>query len=279
MDFSNKTALITGGSSGIGLELAKAFHKLGVNVVLVARRKDLLEKECALLNSLRSNSASFLEMDLSSILDIYKLSEIIKTSSIDILTNNAGFGSFGRLETLDPKREERMVILNCLAPILLSQAVIPQMKERHNKKRHSKEQFSGAIINLSSLAGLQPLPYMATYAATKAFDYSFSLAICTELKSFGITVSTICPGPVETEFAGVARVPGEVTGSSRDPVDEVVRDIISGLEKGALITIPGRRGRLVKLLVSLIPFRYRLWLMEKVLHRTLVSASAAAEAK
>lgn len=261
MDFSNKTALITGGSSGIGLKLGNELHRLGANIILVARREHLLKAACDNLNAVRKNSATYYAADLSFTAGIHTLISKTVNAQVDILVNNAGFGSFGRIELLDSKREEQMITLNCIAPVLLSQTFIPQMKVRG----------SGTIINLSSLAGLQPLPYMATYAATKAFDYSFSLALRGELNKFGINVITVCPGPVETEFAGVARVPGDVTGAKRDPVGEVVDDILNGVKRYELVTVPGSRGRLLRTVVSLLPFRFRLWLMEKVLNRTLTA--------
>ena len=206
MALQDKKALITGASAGIGAEFAKQLHAKGCKLVLVARREELLRQISEELNNIRSDSVEYRAIDLTdrSEAGLKSLLSYIENIEIDILVNNAGRGSFGHFNVLDREVEEEIVHLNVIAPLLLAHKVIPQMKKRR----------AGDIVTISSIAGFQPLPYMASYAASKAFNYSHSLGLRYELKQFGINVLTVCPGPTNTEFAGVARVPGHCYRSS-----------------------------------------------------------------
>ncbi len=250
MEISGKYAVITGASSGIGLEFAKQLHAKGANILLIARRENLLSQTCAKLNSIRSNSAEFLSADLTLrgegsgvVKSLDQVADIIKARTVDILVNNAGFGSFGLFEQLEIAREELMVALNVVAPLVLTHTVIPQMKSRG----------VGAIINVSSVAAFQPIPYMATYAATKGFNFMHSLAIRSELSHYGVRVIALCPGPTETEFGGVARVPGEITGIHRDSVDLVVGRALSALASNRSFVVPGFKSWLISLASRIVP--------------------------
>lgn len=241
-DNQKKYALITGASSGIGQEFARQIHRRGLDVVLVARRLERLreiEGEC---NRQRPDSARVIQCDLSTS-QTHEVEDFIESHQIDMLVCNAGKGSFGRFESLTREGEEEMVMLNVLAPMRLMHAVIPQMKKRR----------AGAIISVSSIAGFQPLPYMSTYAATKAFNFSQALGLRYELAEFGIAVMALCPGPVETEFGGVARVPGEWSGIFRDSTEDVVGAALRALDRRAAWITPCLRSKFLCLLSRIIP--------------------------
>lgn len=237
-----KTALVTGASSGIGEEFARQLHHQGMNIILVARRAAKLEQICQDLNHVRSDSAQIFVCDLSTD-DLQCLEKFVAENHIDILVSNAGRGSFGRFETIDRDAEEEMVRLNLIAPLRIMHAVIPQMKKRR----------AGAILSVASIAAFQPLPYMSTYAATKSFNLIHSQGLRFELAEFGIRVLAVCPGPTETEFAGVARVPGEWTGIYRDSVSQVVSESLRALEKNQGWITPCLRSKVLCLLSRITP--------------------------
>lgn len=241
--YLSKNVLITGASSGIGKAFAEEFHRRGAQVVLVARRKELLQTIADSLNNERKDSAKVLVKDLSMLSEVKELTDYIRNNQIDILINNAGFGSYGYFESLPFEKEQEMVQVNIAAPLALSHAAIPQMKKRK----------SGIIINLSSVAGFQPLPYMATYAGTKAFDLWHSIALWSELKSFGVRVLAVCPGPTATEFGGVARVPGTMTGIYRDTVESVVEQTFRALSTNVPFVVTGFRSKLMTLAARYLP--------------------------
>ena len=259
LDFNGKTALITGGSAGIGAEFARQLHRRGCNVWLVARRAENLAALAGELNSVRAGSARFDVVDLASREDLAALCAAIPARTVDILINNAGRGSFGHFETITPETEAELIATNVLASTLIAHAVIPQMKTRR----------SGAILSVSSVAGFQPLPYMATYSATKAFNLVQALALRHELRPFGIRIVTLCPGPTETEFAGVARIEGHITGSKRDPVEFVVREGLRALERDRAFIVPGIRSALMRLGSRLLPIDFTTWVCEKMLRGAL----------
>ncbi|MDZ4785349.1 MAG: SDR family oxidoreductase [bacterium] len=265
MNYTRSVALITGASSGIGLALAKELHKKGYNLLLTARREALLDSISSELNQIRENSVRFIVADLTELNSsqggLHEILSYISNSQVDILFNNAGFGSFGYLEELSLLDQEKMIYLNIIAPLKLCHAVIPKMKL----------QGRGKIVNISSLAGFQPIPYMSTYSGTKAFDFMFSLSLRHELKKFGIDVITVCPGPVDTEFAGVARVPGTATGVGRDKVESVALDILKGIENNTEICIPGLQSKVINLLMKVIPLRLKNTLIEYFLRAPLMT--------
>lgn len=229
--FSDKQAVITGASSGIGAEFAGQLVARGASVTLVARRERLLAELVERLNQTGQGQADHLSLDLTSESDMADLVERLRTTQVDILINNAGRGSFGCYEDLSIDSEVEQVVLNAIAPMRLTHAVIPQMKARE----------SGAIVFVSSVAGFNPLPYMATYAATKSFNLSQALALRSELRPYGVRVLAVCPGPTATEFGGVARIPGKITGLARDSVEMVVAESLSALQNNQAWVAPGWR--------------------------------------
>lgn len=261
--FEGKQIVITGASSGIGAEFSRQLHLKGANLVLIARRLEKLEQLASDFNKQRAGSATCLQADLSSSPDLNRVSQVLTKERCDILINNAGRGSFNYFHKLALEEELQMVELNICAGLRLAHAVIPQMIERR----------SGAIVTVSSIAGFQPLPFMSTYAATKAFNLFHSYGLSQELSQFGIRVMAVCPGPTATEFAGVARVPGTVTAMSRDSVEMVVSKSIAALQAGCSHVVPGWQSSLTALLSRFAPMKISTALVRRALKPVLDSAA------
>lgn len=222
-----ETALITGASSGIGEEFARQLAARGYDLILVARRKDRLEKLAEQL----STTAHVIECDLGS--DAAKLpGKVAKLGvDVDLLVNNAGFGLRGHFTELDASREAEMVRVNCEAVVTLTHAFVPPMVKRGR----------GGVITVASTAGMQPLPYETTYAASKAFAISLMEALSMELRGTGVKVLVVNPGPVKTEWQQVAGydentrlMPGKITA------EQCVTDSLRAYDQGKRSVIPGR---------------------------------------
>ena len=212
------TTLITGASTGIGAAFARKLAGRGRNVLLVARSEDKLIALCNELGRLTSIRAQYLALDLQQPDAAAQLFEETKKREleIDMLINNAGFGSMGEFTKLDLDRELEMIQLNVRAVVDLTHRFLPPMRER---KR-------GTIINVASTAAFQAVPYMATYAATKAFVLSFSEAIAEENRSHGIHVMALCPGVTETNFfeaSKIDRPPMRTIQTAEEVVDAALR--------------------------------------------------------
>lgn len=266
LDWVGRRALITGASAGLGVEFAKQLHAKGCNLVLVARREERLKQICQELNSVRPQSAEYKVIDLAdlnSTQGLAQLTLLIRNSEIDVLINNAGFGSFGLFEELPLNSESEMVIANALAPLKLSHAAIPGMKRRK----------FGVIVFVSSIAGLQPLPFMSTYAATKAFNLHQALGLRYELRDSGIRVLAVCPGPTATEFQGVSRMPGGLTDIKRDSAEYVVRKAIKAVEGDRAVVVTGWRSQLIALLSRAVPIRLTTRLAARIMRDALPKGS------
>src|SRR3954468_12912507 len=185
-----ETALVTGASSGIGEQFARQLAARGHDVVLVARRADRLESLAAELPT----EAKVVACDLAS--DAASLGGRVQELGVqvDLLVNNAGFGTSGPFLEHDPARDAEQVRVNCEAVVTLTHGFLPGMVERRR----------GGVINVASSAGMQPIPYESVYAATKAFAISFTDALHTELRGSGVRVLAVNPGPVPTEWQEVA---------------------------------------------------------------------------
>ncbi|MCP3135838.1 SDR family NAD(P)-dependent oxidoreductase [Pyxidicoccus xibeiensis] len=190
---SRKVALITGASAGLGEQFAECFARDGHDVILVARGAARLEALAARLEAAYKVTAHVLPADLGRPEAPQQLFEAVRAKglAVDFLVNNAGFGSAGPFLEQDMAREAEMVEVNCVALLKLTHLFAKPMRERG----------AGRILNVSSTAGFQPGPYMATYYATKAFVLSWSEALAHELKGTGVTVTCHCPGATHTEFA------------------------------------------------------------------------------
>jgi uncharacterized protein len=212
------TTLITGASTGIGAAFARKLAARGRNVLLVARSEDKLIALCNELGRLTSIRAQYLALDLQQPNAGAQLFEETKKREleIDMLINNAGFGSMGDFVKLDLDRELEMIQLNVRALVDLTHRFIVPMRER---KR-------GTIINVASTAAFQAVPFMATYAATKAFVLSFTEAIAEENRPHGIQVMALCPGVTETNFfeaSKIDRPPMRTIQTAEEVVDAALR--------------------------------------------------------
>lgn len=212
------TTLITGASSGIGAAFARKLAARGRNVLLVARSEDKLIALCNELGRLTSIRAQYIALDLQQPDAAAQLFEETKNREleIDTLINNAGFGSMGDFARLDLNRELDIIQLNIRALVDLTHRFLQPMRDR---KR-------GTIVNVASTAGFQAVPYMATYAATKAFVLSFSEALWEENRSLGVHVMALCPGVTETNFfqaSGMDHPPLRISQTPEDVVDTALR--------------------------------------------------------
>ncbi len=223
-----ETALITGASSGIGEEFARQLAERGYELILVARREDRLNELAEQLPT----KATVIACDLAGEAD--KLAAEVKHHrlQVDLLVNNAGFGLRGRFAELDTARQAEMVRVNCEAIVHLTGAFLPSMIERG----------SGGVITVASTAGMQPLPYEAVYAASKAFALNLTDALNTELKGTGVRAMSVNPGPVPTEWQAVAGYEGGVppkTVPGHIDAPQVVRESLRAYDRGRRSMIPG----------------------------------------
>ena len=217
------TTLITGASSGIGEVFARKLAARGRNVLLVARSEDKLITLCNELGRSNSIRAQYVALDLSKPESAARLFEEAEKRGleIDMLINNAGFGSMGEFANLDLARELNMIDLNIKSLVELTHRFIQPMIERRQ----------GTIINVASTAAFQPVPFMATYAATKAFVLSFSEALWEENRAHGIKVLALCPGVTDTNFFEAARghkPPARVSQTAEEVVDTALRGLARG---------------------------------------------------
>jgi short-subunit dehydrogenase len=235
-------ALITGASAGIGAEFARQLADRMYDLILVARRRDRLEELSAQIRALHGIRVEIITADLASpdapatiAADVARLG-----MQVDMLVNNAGFGTHGRFESLDGARERDEITVNVGALVALTHAFLPGMLER---KR-------GGVINVASTASFQPVTYMAVYGATKAFVRSFSAALREEVRGRGVRVLALCPGPTATEFfdKGVAVVPGPMRTSH-----DVVKTALTAFDAGKAVVVDGALNKIMSVLVSPIP--------------------------
>lgn len=237
-------AVITGASSGIGLEFAKIFARLGFSLVLIARRKDRLEKIARKIHECYCVGVEILPADLSKPEECIRVFKEIKNKRIEVFINNAGFGTAGAFDKTSFRTELSMIDVNIKAVHIMTKFMVKYF-EAHN--------IDGYILNTASSAGLLPAgPYMATYYATKAYVTSLTQAVAEELrrKKSGIYVGCLCPGPVDTEFNKVANVEFALDGiSPGDCANEAVRQMF--LRK--IVIIPEKYIRFVTLFGRFVP--------------------------
>ena len=230
-------ALITGASSGIGLELARVHASRGGDLILVARRLDRLNEIKDELQEKFGIEVEVLDMDLARDNAGKELfEEIIRRQlPVDILVNNAGFGGHGYFYEREWSRDHDMILLNILTLTELTRMFLPSMVERG----------SGRILNVASMAGFIPGPFQAVYYATKAYVLSFSEAIASELDGSGVTVTALCPGPTKTEFEEVANAAGSKAFMIQASVESVARYGYKSMLKGRAVAVPGSANRLL----------------------------------
>jgi len=231
----SSTCVVTGASSGIGADIARQLAARGQNVTLVARREDRLRKLAEELGRDHGVRAEVLAADIASDDGRKTMIDELRTRGrdVEVLINNAGYGSAGRFQTLDGEKEALMVRTNCEAVVALCAEYVPEMVRRGR----------GAILNVASTAAFQPLPFQATYSASKAFVLSFTEALTADLHGTGVTATALCPGPVPTEFGQAAGiddgewdgVPNFVLTTSEHNAEAAV----DAMEKGKRVVVPG----------------------------------------
>ena len=221
-----KTALITGASSGIGQAFAQELAHRQTNLILVARSQDKLDHLAQQLQDTHSVRVEVITQDLTESQAGKTVYDQVKARglSVDLLINNAGFGDYGPLRQRDLSKQLAMVQLNITVLVELTYLFLEEMQQ----------QGSGGIINVSSIAGFQPIPYLSTYAATKAFVLSFSEALWAETQGTDVYILALCPGPTESNFFERAEFPTALTKADQNGLtsaETVVKDALSALEK------------------------------------------------
>ncbi len=226
-----KTTLITGASSGIGESFARRLAARGDNLLLVARSENKLASLCNELGRASNINAQYVVSDLTERDAPQLLFEETnrRKLEIELLINNAGFGSVGDFNQLEIERELQMIDLNITALVALTHLYLQPMRERK----------SGAIINVASTAAFQPVPYMTTYAATKAFVLSFSEGLWEENRAHNIKVLALCPGVTETNFFAAARMGEKPPMRVAQTPEQVVETALQGLKRNDSHIISG----------------------------------------
>lgn len=254
----NKTALITGASGGIGYEFAKIAAANHFNLVLIARSENKLRQIKNELESKYSISVLIIAKDLS--LDNAANEVINELSShsinIDYLVNNAGFGGYGNFVERDINKDLNMIDLNIKALVKLTHLLLPQMIERK----------SGKILNVASTAGFMPGPNMATYFATKAFVVSFSQAIAKELENTGVTVTALCPGPVDTGFISAGDLEGSKLFKNSDSPEKVAQIGFDAMMNDELISFTKFKF-MINWIVPLVPRKLLLSITKQMVNK------------
>lgn len=256
----NSTCLVTGASSGIGAEIARELARRGHGVTLAARREERLRElaeELAGEHDVRAETVSADVADESARRRL-KAALTERNLAVEVLVNNAGFGSGGAFVELEAEKEAEMVRTNVEAVVALTGTFLPDMVDRGR----------GAVLNVASLIAFQPVPFQATYGATKAAVLSFSDALHEELRGTGVTVTSVCPGPVRTEFGesgGFGGADDRIPDRFWLEADKVAADAVNAMDNGDRITVPGTTNQIAALYGQhvprflLLPLVRRLW--------------------
>jgi short-subunit dehydrogenase len=260
--YKGATALVTGASSGIGEVFARELARRGMDLILVARGADRLGEIAGELSAQHGVRVEVLPSDLSepgAAQQVYQEVER-RGLAVHMLINNAGFGTHGRFEELDPEREQQEIRLNIGALVDLTHAFVPPMLARGG----------GAVINIASLAAYQPIPYMAVYGATKAFVVSFSAALAEEYRGRGLRVLALCPGATATNFFNVAGG-GPVAAGGMRTSEQVVATGLRALERGQSVVLDGLLNTLLGAAGKWAPF----WLSARIAARLAAPSTPA----
>ncbi|MDP2653312.1 MAG: SDR family oxidoreductase [Candidatus Omnitrophota bacterium] len=245
-----KTALITGASSGIGMEFARVFASEQYDLVLVARREERLKELAQDLHEKHGVSVKNIISDLTEVGAARSIYQEVRDNDIvvDVLVNNAGFGGFGEFARSDLQKMTEMVQVNVAVLMQLTRLFLDDMIAR-------KE---GRILNVASMAAFVPGPLMSVYYASKAFVLSFSEAVASELKGTGVFITVLCPGPVQSEFQLVAyRENPSVTRKRRIPTAaETARFGYEAMKEKKLIAITGFTNKAIPFFVRLLPRQF-----------------------
>lgn len=240
-----KTALITGASTGLGAEFSKIFAREGYDIIITARSEDKLNAlKCELEDRCRIR-VDVIAMDLSAENAAADLFSRIADRQIDVLINNAGFGDYGPFIEADFDRITRMIQLNITALAQMTRLVLPGMLERK----------SGRIMNVASIASFEPGPFMAMYYATKAFVLSLTEALAIETRGSGVSISALCPGPTNTEFATNANLERTsfITLFKKTKASDVAEFGYRKLMSGKVVAIPGLLNKAAVFAAQIMP--------------------------
>ncbi len=264
---SDTAALVTGASAGIGSAIARELAQRGHGLVLVARRKAKLDELAAALTLEYGVRAEALGCDLSKAASRQRLPARVQALGLEVsvLINNAGFATGGAFHASDPERELEQVRVLVEAVVGLSSAFLPAMVRRGR----------GAILNVASTAGMQPLPYSAGYSAAKAYVLTFSEALHQEVRGSGVTVTALAPGPVSTEFWNTAgwEVAGGQSFENAVPrpawvtAEEAAQAGVKGVEAGRRVVVPGLPVRAAMLASQYLPHAFKLPAIEWAMRR------------
>jgi hypothetical protein len=244
MNALRPVTVITGASAGIGTELARVFARNGHELVLVARREQRLQALAEEIAATGAKKPTVIVADLEHE-PARKVGEVLAAQGAEAqyMVNNAGFGLVGTAARLDRAEQLAMIDLNVRALTDYSLAFVDSLA------RHK-----GGLLNVASVAAFMPGPGMAVYYASKAYVLSFSEALSNELKSRGIRVTTLCPGPVQTEFAARAGIIGNIAPPVlAQPADYVAEQGYRGLMRGQRVVIPGLANKIAAFMARLVP--------------------------
>jgi short-subunit dehydrogenase len=251
------TSLVTGASSGIGAEIARELARRGHGVTLMARREDRLRELADEIQKASGVRAEVIGCDVTDPDARSRAAREIEERGlvVDVLVNNAGFGTAGAFQDLDQEKELSMVRTNVEAVVAFCGMYVPAMVERGH----------GAVLNVASTAAFQPLPRQATYAATKAFVLSFTDGLHADLHGTGVTATALCPGPVPTEFGDTAGIEDElfqVPTAAKSP-EHVAKTGVEAMAKGRRVAVPGVANRLGTLAGHFMPRSIALPLLDR----------------
>ncbi|WP_435333993.1 SDR family NAD(P)-dependent oxidoreductase [Haloarchaeobius sp. TZWWS8] len=240
------TALVTGASAGIGRELARQFARHGHDLVLVARREDVLQQVAEDLESRYGVDVTTIEKDLDDESAPRELYDAVHERELDIgiLVNNVGIGTYGPFADSDLDRERTQLRLNVTTLVTLTRLFLDDFQERGE----------GKVLNVGSVAGFQPGPFMAGYYASKAYVNSFTEALAEEFRGTTLSATVLCPGPVDTEFQARAGMEDSAVGSVyTEPVEKVAKAGYEGVMSGDAVVVPGLPMKLTTALVRILP--------------------------
>lgn len=250
-----QSALVTGASSGIGAALTRLLAAHGVErLVLVARRVDRLEELAVELRAAHGTEVELLPADLADADELARVEQRLSDPElpIDLLVNNAGFGTSGAFASLPADGEEREILVNVVALVRLTRAALPGLLERNH----------GGVLNVSSMASYQPAPGNATYGATKAYVTSFTEALHEEVRGSGVTVTALCPGFTRTEFQQTAGVEDDhVPGLAWTSAELVAEVGLTAAAAGRALAIPGLAYKVAAGASTPLPRSARRWIM------------------
>ena len=259
VDYAGAWVLVTGASSGIGEEFARKLAERGANLFLTARSRERLERLADDLKRVNGVDVRPIAADLAAPNGPSDLLAALAATGVFVehVVNNAGFGSTGPFASLEPSREVEMVRLNCEAVVALTRGLLEPMVHRGR----------GGIINVASTASFQPVPYMATYGATKAFVTSFTLALARELHATNVRVMALCPGPVRTGFQKVAGISRPGLPLAELTARTTVERGLSAYDRGESLYVPGVVNGAQSIAVKLLPRGLLGWAAARAMHR------------